>query len=118
MPQERQSVTHKVIVEGQEGYITAGMYEDGTLGEVFVSGFGKEGSTQVGWINAWCIAISTALQYGASLRSLARKYHFMKFPPNGETDNPAIPTCQSVPDYIFRWLVYKFGDDELKEELL
>lgn len=118
MPIERASLTHKVMIAGQEGYFTAGFHEDGSLGELFVSGFGKEGSTQVGWINSWAIAVSHALQYGASLRSLARKYHLMKFEPNGPTDNPQIPECLSVPDYVFRWLVSHFGDEELKKEIL
>jgi ribonucleoside-diphosphate reductase alpha chain len=118
MPMERRSLTHKVMISGQEGYITAGMYEDGTLGELFIAGFGKEGSTQVGWINSWAIAVSHALQYGSSLRSLARKYHLMTFEPNGKTDNPELPTCRSVPDYVFKWLVLHFGDDDLKKEIL
>lgn len=118
MPVERRSLTHKVTIAGQEGYITAGLYDDGSLGEIFIAGFGKEGSTQLGWINSWAIAVSHALQYGSSLRSLARKYHLMRFEPHGRTDNPAIPHCLSVPDYVFRWLVYHFGDDELKKEIL
>src|SRR3712207_3563405 len=30
MPKERQSITHKFSIAGHEGYITAGMYEDGS----------------------------------------------------------------------------------------
>ncbi|MDX6370611.1 MAG: ribonucleoside-diphosphate reductase alpha chain, partial [Gaiellaceae bacterium] len=37
MPRERQSITHKFSIAGHEGYITAGMYEDGTLGEIFLT---------------------------------------------------------------------------------
>ena len=36
MPRERQSLTHKFSIGGHEGYITAGMYEDGTVGEIFL----------------------------------------------------------------------------------
>src|SRR4051794_17546491 len=43
MPKERQSITHKFSIAGHEGYITAGMYEDGTLGEFFLTDIGKEG---------------------------------------------------------------------------
>ncbi len=32
MPRERQSITHKFSLGGHEGYITAGKYEDGTVG--------------------------------------------------------------------------------------
>src|SRR6202012_2521877 len=34
MPRERESITHKFAVGGHEGYITAGKYEDGTIGEI------------------------------------------------------------------------------------
>src|SRR5690606_7908258 len=37
MPDTRQSITHKFDIEGHEGYITVGMFEDGSPGEVFVS---------------------------------------------------------------------------------
>src|SRR6202020_3041183 len=45
MPRERHSITHKFSIGGHEGYITAGMYEDGTVGEIFLTDIGKEGST-------------------------------------------------------------------------
>ncbi|MFM8561618.1 MAG: vitamin B12-dependent ribonucleotide reductase, partial [Solirubrobacterales bacterium] len=37
MPKERQSITHKFSIGGHEGYITAGMYEDGSVGEIFLT---------------------------------------------------------------------------------
>src|SRR5947207_7004901 len=37
MPQERESITHKFRIGMQEGYITAGKYEDGSLGEIFLT---------------------------------------------------------------------------------
>ena len=45
MPRERESLTHKFSIGGHEGYITAGKYEDGTVGEIFLTDIGKEGST-------------------------------------------------------------------------
>ena len=36
LPDERKSITHKFDIAGHEGYITVGMYEDGTPGEIFV----------------------------------------------------------------------------------
>src|SRR5205085_12448012 len=32
MPKERQSITHKFSIAGHEGYLTAGMHEDGSGG--------------------------------------------------------------------------------------
>ncbi|MFN2521614.1 MAG: vitamin B12-dependent ribonucleotide reductase, partial [Candidatus Limnocylindria bacterium] len=64
MPQTRESITHKFSIGGHEGYITAGTYEDGTLGEIFLTDIGKEGSTLRGMMNSFATAISIALQYG------------------------------------------------------
>ena len=117
MPRERQSITHKFSVGGHEGYITAGMYEDGTLGEVFLTDVGKEGSTIKGLMNAFATSISIGLQYGVPLETLVRKFAYMRFEPEGYTGNPEIPFAKSMPDYIMRWLAARFGDAELHEEL-
>ena len=37
MPDTRQSITHKFSIEGHEGYITVGLFEDNTPGELFVT---------------------------------------------------------------------------------
>src|SRR5215203_5754959 len=58
MPRERQSITHKFSIGGHEGYITAGMYEDGTVGEIFLTDIGKEGSTLRGMMNSFATSIS------------------------------------------------------------
>src|SRR5436305_14030830 len=60
MPRERQSITHKFSIGGHEGYITAGMYEDGTVGEIFLTDIGKEGSTLRGMMNSFATSISIA----------------------------------------------------------
>jgi ribonucleoside-diphosphate reductase alpha chain len=117
MPRERQSITHKFSVGGHEGYITAGMYEDGTLGEVFLTDVGKEGSTIKGLMNAFATSISIGLQYGVPLETLVRKFAYMRFEPEGYTGNPEIPFAKSMPDYIMRWLAARFGDADLHEEL-
>jgi ribonucleoside-diphosphate reductase alpha chain len=117
MPRERQSITHKFSIGGHEGYITAGMYEDGTVGEIFLTDIGKEGSTLRGMMNSFATAISIALQYGVPLETLVRKFSYMRFEPEGMTSNPEIPFAKSMPDYIMRWLASRFLDAELQEEL-
>src|SRR5207302_1754916 len=77
MPRERQSITHKFSIGGHEGYITAGMYEDGSVGEIFLTDIGKEGSTLRGMMNSFATAISIALQYGVPLETLVRKFSYM-----------------------------------------
>jgi len=117
MPRERQSITHKFSLAGHEGYITAGMYEDGTVGEIFLTDIGKEGSTLRGMMNAFATGISIALQYGVPLETLVRKFSYMRFEPEGMTTNPEIPFGKSMPDYIMRWLASRFLDVDLQEEL-
>ena len=110
MPRERQSLTHKFSIGGHEGYITAGMYEDGSVGEIFLTDIGKEGSTLRGMMNSFATAISISLQYGVPLETLVRKFSHMRFEPEGITGNPEIPFAKSMPDYIMRWLASRFLD--------
>jgi len=117
MPRERQSITHKFSIGGHEGYITAGMYEDGTVGEIFITDVGKEGSTLRGMMNAFATSISIALQYGVPLETLVSKFAYMRFEPEGITQNPEIPFAKSMPDYIMRWLASRFLDADAQEEL-
>jgi ribonucleoside-diphosphate reductase alpha chain len=117
MPKERQSITHKFSIAGHEGYITAGRYEDGTVGEIFLTDIGKEGSTLRGMMNAFATSVSIALQYGVPLETLVRKFSYMRFDPEGATGNPEIPFAKSMPDYIMRWLASRFLDVDAQEEL-
>jgi ribonucleoside-diphosphate reductase alpha chain len=117
MPRERQSITHKFAIAGHEGYITAGMYEDGSVGEIFLTDIGKEGSTLRGMMNSFATAISIALQYGVPLETLVQKFSYMRFEPEGITGNPEIPFAKSMPDYIMRWLASRFLDADVQEEL-
>jgi len=116
LPDTRRSLTHKFSIEGHEGYITVGLYEDGSPGEIFIT-MAKEGSTLSGTMDAFATAISLALQYGVPLRDLVYKFSHMRFEPSGRTENPEIPVAQSIVDYIFRWLASQFLSDEEKEEL-
>ena len=107
LPNERQSITHKFSISGHEGYITVGMYEDGTPGEIFLT-MSKEGSTISGLMDSFATAISLALQYGVPLQTLVDKFAHSRFEPSGVTNNPKIRFAKSIMDYIFRWLSSKF----------
>ncbi|NUN68422.1 MAG: vitamin B12-dependent ribonucleotide reductase [Bacteroidetes bacterium] len=107
LPAERAAYTHKFSIAGHEGYITAGMYEDGTPGEVFIT-MSKEGSTLSGMMDAFATSISIALQYGVPIKVLVDKFSHMRFEPSGFTQNPDIPIAKSICDYLFRWLGLKF----------
>jgi ribonucleoside-diphosphate reductase alpha chain len=111
MPRERESITHKFSVGMHEGYITAGKYPDGSVGEIFLTDIGKEGSTIKGLMNAFATAISMGLQYGVPLEDYVKKFSYMRFEPEGITRNPEIPFAKSLPDYIMRWLASRFIED-------
>ena len=107
LPDERQAITHKFDIAGHEGYITAGLFEDGTPGEIFLV-MAKEGSTISGFADAFAQAISYALQYGVPLQVLVDKFSHVRFEPSGITKNPDIRIAKSIVDYVFRWLATKF----------
>ncbi|MDE3197749.1 MAG: vitamin B12-dependent ribonucleotide reductase [Acidobacteriota bacterium] len=111
LPDERQSITHKFSIGGHEGYITVGMFEDGTPGEIFIT-MAKEGSTISGLMDSFATSISYCLQYGVPLKFLVDKFGHVRFEPSGWTGNQQIPYAKSIPDYIFRWLAAKFLGDE------
>ena len=107
LPDERQSLTHKFSIGGHEGYITVGLYEDGSPGELFIT-MAKEGSTISGLMDSFATAISYALQYGVPLKFFVDKFSHVRFEPSGWTGNQQIPYAKSIMDYIFRWLGAKF----------
>jgi ribonucleoside-diphosphate reductase alpha chain len=111
LPDERHAITHKFDVAGHEGYITVGMFEDGTPGEIFLV-MAKEGSTISGFADAFAQAISYALQYGVPLQALVDKFSHARFEPSGMTKNPEVRFAKSIVDYIFRWLATKFLSPE------
>src|SRR2546428_1057866 len=116
LPDERQAVTHKFTINGSEGYITAGLYADGSPGEIFVK-MSKEGSTIAGLMDSFSISISLALQYGVPLKVLVNKFTHTRFEPAGITTNQDIRFAKSVVDYIFRWLGLKFLPKEEQDAL-
>ncbi len=116
LPDERRSITHKFSIAGHEGYITVGMYEDGTPGEIFLV-MAKEGSTISGLMDAFATSISIALQYGVPLEALVEKFSHVRFEPSGFTKNPEIPFAKSITDYIFRWLASKFLSPEAAQAM-
>jgi ribonucleoside-diphosphate reductase alpha chain len=107
LPDERHAITHKFDVAGHEGYITVGLFEDGTPGELFLV-MAKEGSTISGFADAFAQAISYALQYGVPLQDLVDKFSHVRFEPSGMTKNPDVRFAKSIVDYIFRWMATKF----------
>ncbi len=116
LPDERQALTHKFSVGGQEGYLTVGIYPEGEPGEIFVT-IAKEGSTISGLMDALATMVSIALQYGVPLGTIVNKLAHTRFEPSGFTSNPNIHHAKSIVDYIARWLAHKFiGPESLKTD--
>jgi ribonucleoside-diphosphate reductase alpha chain len=114
LPDERASITHKFNVGGHEGYLTIGLYEDGTPGEIFLR-MAKEGSTISGLMDSFATAVSLALQYGVPLKDLVNKFSHLRFEPAGFTGNRDIPMAKSLVDYIFRYMATKFMSQAEKD---
>jgi ribonucleoside-diphosphate reductase alpha chain len=114
LPDERRAITHHFSIGGQEGYLTVGVYEDASPGEIFVR-MAKEGSTVSGLMDGFATVVSLALQYGVPLRILCGKLSHMRFEPSGWTGNPKIGFAKSIMDYIARWLELRFLNSEQGE---
>lgn len=107
--QTRESLTHKFAINGHEGYLTVGLYPDGSPGEVFIK-ISKEGSAISGFCQAFCRAFSLALQLGLSVEEAVVRFKGMKFEPCGMTSNPDIPQADSIIDYVARYLELEFTE--------
>lgn len=107
LPAERQAITHKFSIGGHEGYLTVGMYADGSPGEIFIT-MAKEGSVISGLMDAFATTVSLALQYGVPLAVMVDKLSHTRFEPSGYTGNKELPFAKSIMDYLFRWLELKF----------
>jgi ribonucleoside-diphosphate reductase alpha chain len=126
LPRTRSSITHKIHVRGHlgehEGYVTVGTYSDGMLGEMFLEGFGRLGGFTQNVLSAWATSVSVGLQYGVPLEVLMRK-HVGHCDETGGIVVPSpeeplvIRSCDSIIDYIARWVISQFGSVDLQEEL-
>jgi ribonucleoside-diphosphate reductase alpha chain len=103
----RTAVTHKFNIADHEGYLTVGLFDDKTPGELFIT-MAKEGSTIGGLMDSIGTLTSMALQYGVPLEALVRKFAHQRFEPSGFTKNPEIRSASSITDYVFRWLAFQF----------
>jgi ribonucleotide reductase alpha subunit len=127
LPRTRSSITHKIHLRGQlgdhEGYVTLGKYPDGAVGEMFLEGFGRLGGFTQNALSAWATSVSVGLQYGVPLEVLVRKFVGHSDETGGivvpEKDGPplVIRSCDSIIDYIARWIISQFGSVDICEEL-
>lgn len=119
LPGRRMGQTVKFSVSGQlTGYLTVGVYADGTCGEVF-GRLGQVGSFASGMFEAYCKLLSTALQFGVPLREVIKGFRSYSFEPSGfcrvgdEGEDAVcseIRSCSSVVDLIAKILAWLFPE--------
>ncbi len=127
LPGRRLGQTVKFSVSGQlSGYLTVGVYPDGTCGEVF-GRLGQVGSFASGMFEAYCKLLSSALQFGVPLREVVKSFRSYSFEPSGfcrvgdEGDGDIcgdIRSCSSVVDLIAKilgWLFPESNDCRLRD---
>jgi len=127
LPQDRESVTLGFTITGRgydgrakdyKGFVTAGLYPDGSVGELFVR-FAKMGGRQGALLDSWAQAVSRQLQTGTSLEDVVEAYEFVGFPPAGmSSGHPGIHIVKSPLDFVAKWLRLRFlpPEEEAEEE--
>jgi len=116
LPAARPAQTFSFQVGDAEGYITAGLYPDDGIGEIFLK-VSKQGSTLSGLMDAFSIAVSVGLQYGVPLEDYVSKFINTRFEPSGITNDPDIRFASSLMDYIFRRLALEYLPPERRDAL-
>ena len=111
LPPTRKSITHKFWINGTEGYLTIGLFADGSPGEIFMK-VSKEGTVVSGLIQGFCRAFSLSLQHGLDLGDAVSRFEGMVFEPMGVTRNPEIPEVSSILDYVAKYLRLQFVDQD------
>lgn len=115
LPDTRRSITHKCVINAKDRRVKlsliAGLYPDGRPGELFIYGNDEDSATR-GVLHAMASFISLLLQTGTPIEKIAEKIAFSRFEPAGFTENPDIPNCSSLTDYIGCWLIKTFPRKE------
>lgn len=120
LPNRRRGYNQKItILDGQRRivlHLRTSEYSDGSLGEVFcsVADIYKSMDSAVpsslgAMVDAWCIAVSLALQHGCPLESLVQLYTFTRYAPSGIVrDHEHLRMCTSIADVIMRDLAIRY----------
>ena len=110
LPTEREGIVHKFAVGGHEGYIAVGLYADRRPAEMFIT-MSKAGSTVRGFADTIAKLTSLLLQFGVSIDVIADKFRYARFEPQGVSVGSEITSATSIIDYVFHWMVLRFGAD-------
>jgi len=113
---QRRARTYSFHVGECKGYITAGEYDDGKLGELFIK-VAKNGSTLAGIMDSFAISVSLGLQYGVPLAAYVDKFMHTRFEPMGMTNDSDVRISSSIVDYVFRRLALDYLSSDERETL-
>ena len=106
----RTARVHKATINGLVFYITTSYYEDGRLGELFVTA-GKQGSLIRGLLESLSTTISKMLQYGITPKEVSKMYRGLNYEPSGfVSDHPYIKHVDSVSDLVSKIIDIEIGD--------
>lgn len=106
----RKAKVHETEINGLKLYITTSFYDDGRLGELYISS-GREGSLTKGLLDSISKMISEMLQYGVPARDIAKMYRGQKFEPSGFVKgHPYIKSVDSISDLISKIIDIELGD--------
>jgi ribonucleoside-diphosphate reductase alpha chain len=106
----RTARVHEVQINGLRLYVTASFYEDGKLGEIYVSS-GRQGSLTKGLLESISQTISEMLQYGVPPQDIARMYRGQKYEPSGFVNHhPYIKYVDSISDLISKIIDIELGN--------
>ena len=113
----RRSWTQRVVIARQTCYLTCGEYDDGTLGEIFLT-VSKEGTALRALLDSFAISFSLALQNGAPLKELVGTFRGLDFAPQGMVDHDGsgstVTHARSIVDWAMQEITsaYLRGHDE------
>lgn len=116
LPNRRENYTQRFRIAGNTVHLTAGMYPDGRLGEVFID-LSKQGTALRFWGESTATLFSLAIQCGCPLETLVDLFVGSKSEPFGIVEGHArITKCTSIMDAIARSLAIDFlGRDDLAD---
>ena len=100
------SITHKFSIGALECYLIVTMV-NGIPSRIECKN-SKTGSTLRELTGAWCLAVTVALEMGATPQKIIETFQGISFPPAGMTNNPEIPQASSLVDYICQWMARQF----------
>ncbi len=96
----RSAKVHEACINGLKLYITTSFFEDGRLGEIYVSS-GRQGTLTKGLLDSISTTISKMLQYNIPAEDISRMFRGQKFEPSGfVTGHPFIKSVDSISDLI------------------